>query len=783
MDHREVATQAPLAGMRVLEIAPPEAGAVTRFLAELGADVIARRQPGRGDAVSALVGSTGKRLLRADPASAEGRARLAALAADADILIETRLDSRADEVLAGELLAAIRARNPRVVILSASPFGKNNSLAHWQMTSSVIDALSGVLARSGWPGREPLLPPGELALQCAYNQACWVALLAYFNALRSGHGDLIDLSLVEAAAQSLDPGFGIGGSATAGVPASQLPRGRPEARHMYPILPCKDGHVRICVLAPRQWQGMFAWMGKPEKYADPEFNKVHVRFHSPTLLGDIATRFASKTRAELERELATAGVPMAPVLTLAEAMDSEQLVARQATVAISDGAGREVRVPNGLVEIDGARAGAGAAAVEMADGEGWRAPERFAPAPEAVAPERPFSGLTVLDFGVIIAGGEQSRLFADQGATTIKTETRAFPDGGRQSATGEAISGNFAMGHRNKLGLGLNLRDPRGKALFLELAVQSDLVLSNFKPGTLRSLGLDYAAVRAVNPGIVMGDSSAYGPTGPWAGRPGYGPLVRASSGMADLWSYGPAEFSDAMTVYPDHVCGRIVAIASLSLLIRRMRTGQGGEASLAQAEAIVSHLGETIAAASLGVERPKRPDAPWGVYPCAGEDEWCVVTVHRDDDWQKLGAAIGRGDLAGREDLASSAGRLAAAAELDAAVSAWTATQAPDAAMETLQAAGVPAARMLRVFEMPEFALYRERGAMHAASHPLIVHGFQMEHAMFHSERIPHPAFGPAPLPGEQTARLVRERLGRGDAEIARLHEEGVLESTSLPA
>jgi len=464
-----------------------------------------------------------------------------------------------------------------------------------------------------------------------------------------------------------------------------------------------------------------------------------------------------------------------------DATASPQLAARGALTQITLADGRTATAPNGLLEMDGRRTAAAGAAQEERSDAGWIGGVRFAPAPAATPPARPLSGITVLDFGVIVAGAEQSRLLADQGALTLKLENKAFPDGARQSlGTDGPISINFAMGHRNKKSVGINLRDERGKAIFVDLARRADVVLSNFKPGTLASLGLDHGVLSQANPAIVMGDSSAYGPTGPWSGRPGYGPLVRASSGLAAQWVYpdAPTDFSDGMTVYPDHVSGRLLAMGTLALLIRRMRTGLGGTTSLAQAEVINAHLGDQIAAISLGEARPPRPDAPWNIFPCAGDDEWAVVTVRSDADWRALGRAIGRDDLLGRDDLATAAGRRAAQAELDEAVAAWTSTRAPDAVMETLQGAGVPAAKMLRVFEMPGFGFYGERGILKRVSHPLIKHEFFMENALAVSERLPDPAFAPAPLPGEHTVWAASELLGINKDDIAQLVESGVLEA-----
>jgi len=439
-------------------------------------------------------------------------------------------------------------------------------------------------------------------------------------------------------------------------------------------------------------------------------------------------------------------------------------------------------VPNGTLEIDGVRAGVNGAAREVDSSAGWTNTDRLDPAPEPEPPERPLSGITVLDFGVIVAGAEQSRLLADQGALTLKLENQAFPDGGRQSLGGELLSVSFAMGHRNKKSVGINLRDPRGKELFVDLARKADVVMSNFKPGTLTSLGLDYPVLAAANPGIILADSSAYGPTGPWSGRPGYGPLVRASSGLAALWVYpdSASDFGDAMTVYPDHVSGRFLAIAAVALLIRRRRTGEGGTASLAQAEVINAHLGQLIAAHSLGQEPARRPDSPWEVYPCSGDDEWCVITARGDADWRAVCSLIGRQDLAARSDLVTAAGRRAAHHEIDEAVAAWTRTRTADDCMHAAQAASVPAGKMLRVFELPDFPFYRERETFRFDGHPLIRDGFFMENSLGRSERLPTPASLPAPLLGEHTVWAATELLGLDAATVTELVESGALEAPS---
>ncbi len=791
----------PLRGVRVLDLASGVLGEIARQLGELGAEVI-RVEPRGGSTdrterpsvgglgLGFVAANLNKRAAGLDLADRADREAFEQLLRNADILIEASGMRPQDGAILD--VADIRRSHPSLVILSVSGFGAGGAYGSWQATGPVLHALSGELSRSGVPGCAPLTPPGDIAFACAMSQAALVTLIAYVNRLNTGAGDRLDFSLLDGTSQALDPGYGSAGSAAAGVPASQLPRGRAEARHQYPILPCADGYVRLCVLAPRQWRAMFEWMGRPEAFADPAYARLQTRFASKTLMPAIAAFFADKTRAELQTEGQRLGVPIAGVLDLGEALASEQITARGAFVSVELDRGVTALFPDGVMTIDGRRAGVRSPAPWPSEG-----PIRFTDDElrltavlRRTGGERPLSGLRVLDLGVIVVGAEQGRLLADQGAEVIKIETAGFPDGARQTLHGGDISPAFAAGHRNKLGLGLNLRHPEGKALFLKLVKQSDVVLSNFKPGTLESLRLDYATLSGVNPRLIMADGSAFGATGPWSRWLGYGPLVRASAGLTAQWRYpgDPGSFSDALTVYPDHVAARVGVIGVLALLIRRERTGRGGVVSVSQAEVMLSHMATEIAALSLRnaggplVEGPEQ-DAPWGVYPCAGDDEWCVVTVRDDADWRALCGAMGLDDLAADPDLASRGGRAQARDRIDQAVAAWLRVRAAHDAMEQLQHAGVPAGAMLRVSDLPDFAYFKARAFFRRARHPQLAESFYVETAPTRSERLPDPPDGPAPRVGEHTIQIARERLGLDESEIAQLLEAQVLEAPDRPS
>ena len=235
-------------------------------------------------------------------------------------------------------------------------------------------------------------------------------------------------------------------------------------------------------------------------------------------------------------------------------------------------------------------------------------------------PSYPFEGLRILDLGIIVAGGELSRLFGDLGAEVIKVESADYPDGLRQARIGDAMSESFAWTHRNHLGFGLDLRSAKGKEIFGRLVAEADAVFANFKPGTLTALGFSYDALHALNPRIVLAGSSAFGNRGPWSTRMGYGPLVRAATGVTRLWTSDDPDdqadtarhaFYDATTIFPDHVVGRVTSIAALAALIHRDRTGVGAQVHISQAEVVVNQLDTCSSRAALAPAPPRSAMTP----------------------------------------------------------------------------------------------------------------------------------------------------------------------------
>jgi crotonobetainyl-CoA:carnitine CoA-transferase CaiB-like acyl-CoA transferase len=781
-----------LSELRVLDLCDGEADAVTRLFADLGADVLKVESPGAnagrsqrphvaGASVAFALNNANKRTCVLDPGHTPDRELFVELAAGADIVVDSGSPGRAAAF--GIPCAELSRRYPHLVAMSVTDFGAEGPRSWWTGTDPVFYALSTALSRSGPTTGRPVLPPDGIASATAAVQAAWAALTAYYHRMRYGTGDYIDFSRFEAVVQALDPPFGSEGQAAVGLKRSgELWRGRPRNQQIYPTFPCRDGHVRVCLLSPRQWRGMRTWLGEPAQFADPKFDTIAARYAASNEINTlVADLFATQTMAELVTAGQSRGVPVAAVLSPAQALDSEHFRSVGALTEATIAPGVDVTVPVGPFVVDGRHVGfiRPAPSVDAHEAR-WRSTRyERQPAADAVTTNRPFDGLRILDLGVIVAGGELGRLFADLGAEVIKIESAAYPDGLRQTPPGQVMSRSWALTHRNEYALGLDLRSTDGATIFARLVADADAVFANFKPGTLASLGFSYERLRECNPQIVLAESSAFGAKGPWSVQMGYGPLVRATTGVSRLWTSQDSEeglsasFFDATTVFPDHVVARLTAVAALASLLGRDSAGVGAHVHISQAEAAVNQL-----AVSYVVDAARSADLPvagdtglHGVYQCAGEDEWCVISLPSAADRAALAAAMGGAALP--EDRAG----------FIAAVSAWTAGMDKATVADTLQRLGVPAAPMNRAVDVLADPTLVHRKSFTDMVHPLFEHPMPTETSPALFAHIPRAELRPAPMAGEHTREICQKLLALDTDEIDRLIADGVLFTTADPA
>jgi crotonobetainyl-CoA:carnitine CoA-transferase CaiB-like acyl-CoA transferase len=791
-----------LAALRVLDLSGDDGDGVTRLFADLGADVLKVEPPGGspsrtrpptlgGTSLRFALHNANKRCAVLDPADPDDRTRLVELAGSADIVVDSGNPGQAAAY--GISCAELADRYPQLVALSITDFGEGGPRSSWRATDPVLYALSGALARSGPTIGTPVLPPDGIASATAAVQAAWAALAAYYNRLRCGTGDYIDFARFDAVVMALDPAFGAHGQAAAGVRRPAQWRGRPKNQDAYPIYPCKDGYVRICVMSPRQWHGLRRWLGEPDEFQEPRYDVIAARFAAWPQIGMLVQQlFADQTMQALVSAGQAHGVPIAAVLSPAQILTCDHF---QAVGAIADAElvpGVRVGVPAGYFAVDGEHTGFRVPAPPVGQHQaGWLADPIPAPAPRKL--NRPFDWLRIVDLGIIVAGGELSRLYGDLGAEVIKVESTAYPDGLRQARLGDVMSESFAWTHRNNLAFGVDLRSPEGKQIFSRLVTHADAVFANFKPGTLAALGFPFETLQALNPRVVLAESSAFGDSGPWSDRMGYGPLVRATAGVSKLWTDQDDEdrpaagsrhhFYDATTVFPDHVVGRITAIGALAALIHRDRTGEGARVHVSQAEAVVNQLDVRYVIESVrasGHANLRGDTSVHDVYPCAGDDEWCVISIRTDADWQAATAVFGMPELADDERFMTGEARLAHRQELLTEVSGWTRSHTPLHVAEALQSAGVPAGQMNRPPDILDDPQLRARNLFSDMEHPLFDHPLPAETGPARFRHIPAAPQRPAPLPGQDTREICHKILGMTSDETERLINDGVLFATT---
>ena len=308
-------------------------------------------------------------------------------------------------------------------------------------------------------------------------------------------------------------------------------------------------------------------------------------------------------------------------------------------------------------------------------------------------------GIRVLELGTLIAGPFAGRLLGDMGAEVIKVELPDAPDPLRTWGQAEQDGHHFfwTVHARNKKAITLNLRDGRGRELFLDLAARSDIVVENFRPGTLEKWDLGYDVLCQCNPGIILVRVSGYGQTGPDAGRPGYASVAEAVSGLRHLNGFPGQPPPRLALSLGDTLAGMFAAQGALAALYRRSITGHGQVVDAAITESCLAIQESTIPDYDVGgiVRGPSgtRLDgiAPSNIYQ-ATDGSWVVIAANQDTLFRRLCQAMARPELAADDRFATHVARGRNQDELDKIIADWAADKTPDVIIDVLTEAGVVA-------------------------------------------------------------------------------------------
>jgi len=808
----------PLSGYRVVDLSSGIGGGYcTKLLVDAGATVV-KLEPPEGDALRRWTASghalavhedgalfqylsAGKRSAAIDPDDAAGIARARAVVATADAVVwspGSRLAEHPDLTP-----AALRAAFPGAAVTAITPFGLTGPWAGRPSSDLILQALAGGPAIRGLPQHPPISCGGQPSEWVAGTYAALGTLAARYRALRSGTGELLDVSMLESLllSQDLHPVayFSVAGRPWRDGKSPNIPG----------IEPTADGYIGLAVVTAQMWHDFCVLVDRPDWAADESLYLYRARWARwAELVAAIREATRAHTTVELMERATRLRLPVAPIGNGATVPHFDHFAER----------GDFVRNPTGgfLQPVVPYRLSAGAAPRPFGpsprlgeldlnhptEGSIWSDRETNpAPTPatarvgtEASDTSLPFRGLRVLEFTAFWAGPLAGQFFAMLGAEVIHVESPAHIDGLRGRtlrAVGDDLWWEWApqfMGpNTNKRGLTLDLQTEAGREIARRLVSCCDVVLDNFSPRVLEQWGLNYESLSKERSDLIMVRMPAFGLTGPWRDRIGFAYTMEQVSGLA--WVTGEP---DEPPLTPNGICdvvaGAHAAFAALLGLEHRRRTGKGmfietpmvGSALNIAAEQVVEYSAYSRLLQRTGNRGPAA--APQNIYLSPGTDEhghrdrWVAIAVCTDAQWVALRGVLGDPEWAGDERLMTAAGRRTAHDMIDTELSAWCATRSASEVAELLCAAGVPAAAVVFPYETRLNPQLQARGFFEQLAHPVtgpVLHeGYPVRFSggpdRFHRS--------PAPMLGQHNREILSSLLAMTESEIAALEANGVI-------
>ena len=394
-------------------------------------------------------------------------------------------------------------------------------------------------------------------------------------------------------------------------------------------------------------------------------------------------------------------------------------------------------------------------------------------------PKGALDGITVIELGQFIAGPFCGQLLGDMGADVVKVEAPGLGDPMRQWGNGEHKVWWEVIG-RNKRSVTANLREAKGQDLVRRLLAQADIMVENFKPGTIERWGLGPERLHAVNPGLIIVRISGYGQTGPYASRAGFGGVAEAMSGLRAIVGEPDRPPSRVGLSIGDSLAASYGCMGALAALHARHKTGRGQVVDAALYESILQVMESLIPEYDVsGLIRGRHGSvlpgiAPSNVYPCSDGDY--MIGANGDAIFKRLADAMGRPELAEDPRYATHNARGERQAELDAMIADWTKTLTVDQLEALMLEHSIPAGRLYRAPDMLADPHFAARDAITTVDHP--VHGeVHMQNCFPLLSDTPSAVRKPAPAtPGEDNASVYAERLGLSPEQLAQLTRDGVI-------
>ncbi len=396
-------------------------------------------------------------------------------------------------------------------------------------------------------------------------------------------------------------------------------------------------------------------------------------------------------------------------------------------------------------------------------------------------------GIRILDLTVMTAGPVGMMLLADLGADVIKVEEPETGDLsrslGNQFINGESTQ--FLAQNRNKRSIRIDLKQPEGVATFLRLAREVDVVVENFRPGTVKKLGIDYDAVKAVNPDIIYASASAFGQDGPYAMWPANDPIVQAVSGLMEMTGEPDGPPVRVGCPLPDFGGATLLAFSITAALLHRFRTGEGQQLDVSLLSATIFSTiprdGETLVTGRsperLGSGHPSI--VPYRNF-LGSDKHFFFIACITGKFWANMCRALDRADLLSDPRFVTNSDRTRHRAELDTILSEIFSTRPAHEWVAILSAADVPAAKVQSHHEaLTQDPQVKHNGTVVEPTHPVAGTVKTIAHPV-NFAKTPASYRRPAPVHGEHTREILAD-FGFAAAEIAALESSGVVRASRL--
>ena len=708
-----------LGHLRVIELGDIPASYAARWFADLGADVIKVEPPGgdpnrllppfagniedRERSLTFIHANTNKRSIVLDLGRESDRETFNLLLASANLLIEaTPLGHLEQYGLTDE---RFRADFPGLAIVSITPFGRTGPYRHYKGSDAITNATGGFLFGQGDNTKGQCTAPSHLAYQMAGAMAAMLGLAAIRHARETGAGQRIDMSLQEALT------FTNSSSIARYSRENRLerrPGGKAYGGAGTNIYRCKDGrYVHFTTNMPHMWKEFAQnWM-TDKSLAGPEWESPRYRDeHSDQVAKAFADFIGSFNADDFANQAQARHLAAAPLNTIGQFVDCEQNRAREWLQEIEHPVIGKYKAPGAPMRLSLTPMRVRRPA-PLLDQHRKEILAELADRPvastrtlreEGRERDPMLNGLRMADLTQQYAGPLGTELLAYYGMEVVKIETGTIPSKEREAAV-------HACMNRAKLGCTLNLRNPQGKELFKQLVAKSDVVVDNFSSGVLERLGFSYEVLQQINPGIVQAVMPGWGLTGPLKSWVAWGWQLLAYTGIMRLWGYPDSPMETRCKIaWPDRVGSVTMALGVLAALEYQARTGKGQFIEAGMLEAQGSMMGPAILDYTvngnewdaLGYrEILGEVYAPYGCYPCAGDDNWVVIACAGDEEWRAMVNVIGKSSWAAGEKFATQAGRSGNRDELDQKLAGWTRRYTPKQVFRLMQengiAAGIP--------------------------------------------------------------------------------------------